>query len=111
MSTKEEVIKEFENIFVVERNSPCHVCWHRHMNNEEHTCECHGRTARVFVGQEEDIKSFLLSKLEEQKKALLTEIEGEIERAENALEHTPNLDRITFYEGYIKGLKFIQSHK
>jgi hypothetical protein len=34
------------------------------------------------------------------------DIKSELKRAETALGKEKNLDRITFYEGYIKGLKF-----
>lgn len=38
-----------------------------------------------------------------------TELDREIKKAEEALGNERNLDQVTFYEGYIKGLRFLKS--
>ncbi len=38
-------------------------------------------------------------------------MDKEIERIEKKLETEKNLDKITFYEGYLKGLKFQEKKK
>lgn len=56
-----------------------------------------------------NLKFYLQTCQEEIVEAVFSEVEKEIKKAEEALNKEKNLNQKSFYEGYIKGLKFLNN--